>query len=151
MAWHQTKESPWNLMGDMTCLAPQSSCLAHSVSKACSLNLGDRSLLHCQVDSGTGKARRSGCLTWTQQLPSESFLCSAVTCWLCQWPLTSFAGSCPPFPTLLGIFGQAEARKTQAHLLCHVLTLASPVPVAFPNSWSSLEMGSDFKQGRTPS
>lgn len=137
-------------MGDITCSAPRSSCLAHSVSKPCSLNLGDWSLSHCWVDGGTGKARRSGCLTRTQQLPSESFLCSAVTCWLCQWPLTSFAGSCPPFPTLLGIFGRANAHKTAAHLLCHVLTLASPVPAAFPNSWSSLAVGSDFKHGRTP-
>lgn len=58
--WHQTKESPWNLMGDITCLAPQTSCLADSLSQLRSLNLGDGWLLRCRVDGGTGKARRSG-------------------------------------------------------------------------------------------
>lgn len=133
-------------MGDITCLAPQSSCLAHSVSKPCSLNLGDRSLLRWRVDGGAGKARRSGSLTGTQQLPSESFLCSAVPCWLCPWALTSSAGSCTPVPALLGLFSQAKARETAAQLLCRVLALASPVAVAFPNSWTCLEMGSDFQR-----
>lgn len=38
---HQTKESPWHSTGDRTCWAPRSSCLVHSVSKPCSVNLGD--------------------------------------------------------------------------------------------------------------
>lgn len=99
--------------------------------------------------SGGWWHRKSQKIRITQQLPGESFLGSAVPCWLCQWPLTSSAGSCTPVPTLLGLPGQAKARKTEAQLLCHVLALASPVP--FPNSWRFLKMGSDFTWGRTPS
>lgn len=51
-------------MGDITCWAPRSSCLAHSVSTACT-EFG-RSVSHCQADGGTGKARRSGSLSRTQ-------------------------------------------------------------------------------------
>lgn len=137
-------------MGGIPCLAPGSSCLALSVSKLSSLDSGDGWLWHCCEDGGTGKARRSGSLTGAQQLPSESPLCSAAPSCPCQWPLSPPAGSCMPAPTLLGILGRAEACKTEAQLLCHVLTLASPAPAAFPNSWSSLKMGSGFKQGRTP-
>lgn len=136
-------------MGDITCSAPRSSCLAHSVSKPCSLNLGDWSLSHCWVDGGTGKARRSGCLTRTQQLPSESFLCSAVTCWLCQWPLTSLQAPAHHFQ-LCSTFLAEPTRTKQQLIFSVVLTLASPAPAAFPNSWSSLAVGSDFKHRRTP-
>lgn len=84
-------------------------------------------------------------------LPGESFLCSAVPCWLCPRPLLS-ARSCTPVPALLSVFGQATGCKTEAQLVCHVLTLASPVAAAFPNSWSSLKVGRDFNHhsNKTP-
>lgn len=85
---HDTKPRSHPEMGGIPCLAPGSSCLAHSVSKPSSWNLGDGWLWRCHVDGGTGKARSSGSLTGTQELSGESLLCSAVPCWPCQWPLT---------------------------------------------------------------
>lgn len=150
--WHKTpNQGSHPGMGGIPCLAHGSSCLALSASKPSTLDWGDGWLWRCRADGGTGKARRSGSLTGAQQLPSDSPLRSAAPSCPCQWPLTSPAGSCMPAPTLLGILGRTEACKTEAQLLCHVLTSASPAAAAFPNSWSSQKMGRGFKQGRTPS
>lgn len=145
-------------MGGISCLAPGSSCLACSVSKQSSSDLGDGWLWCCGADGGTGKARRSGSLTGAQQLPSESLLCSAVPCCPCQWPLTSPAGSCTPAPTLLSVFGQAKVCKTEAQLLCHVLNLGlSPLllllfPTAgAPSRWAVvLNRGEHHHSNKTP-
>lgn len=143
-------------MGDITCSAPRSSCLAHSVSKPCSLNLGDWSLSHCWVDRGTGKARRSGCLTRTQQLPSESFLCSAVTCWLCQWPLTSLQAPAHRFQLCLAFLAEPMRTKQQLifSVMCspwlHLFLLLFPT-AGVPWQWAViLNRGEHHGNNRTP-
>lgn len=98
-------------MGDITCWAPGSSCLAHSVPTACTVNSGDQfPTVRWMVAQEKPEDQDP-----SAEPSTPKWVIPALSCSLLAVPMATHL-FCTPAPALLSVFGQTTGCKTELNL-----------------------------------